>query len=91
MGKNTNGEKVVEAGARSVAGKPLPAPTSFDGISQILFYQYVEPVWSARRQGPTHLSTSTYLNVCRFGSSRNRSADGGAGGDTGAGGGSRRA
>jgi hypothetical protein len=51
MGKNHNGEQPVEAGARSVAGKPLPAPTSFDGISQVLFYQYVEPVWSARRQG----------------------------------------
>jgi len=62
MGKNRNGEQVVEAGARSVAGKPLPAPTSFDGICQVLFYQYVEPVWSARRQGPEPptLSSSTY-------------------------------
>ena len=43
-------EKVVEVGARSVAHKPLPPPTTLDGITQILFYQYVEPVWSARRQ-----------------------------------------
>ena len=50
MGKNTEGEKVVEAGARSVARRPLPPPTTTEGISQILFYQYVEPVWSARRQ-----------------------------------------
>jgi hypothetical protein len=50
MGRNTEGEKVVEAGARSVAYKPLPPPTTTDGVTQILFYQYVEPVWSARRQ-----------------------------------------
>jgi predicted sulfurtransferase len=43
-------EKVCETGARSVAHKPLPPPTTTDGITQILFYQYVEPVWSARRQ-----------------------------------------
>ena len=50
MGRNTEGEKMVEAGARSVAYKPLPPPTTTDGVTQILFYQYVEPVWSARRQ-----------------------------------------
>ena len=50
MGRNTEGEKIVEAGARSVAYKPLPPPTTTEGITQILFYQYVEPVWSARRQ-----------------------------------------
>ena len=54
MGKSTKHEQQpVEAGARSVAGKPLPPlPTDWtdSGISQILFYQYVEPVWSARRQ-----------------------------------------
>lgn len=43
-------EKIVEAGARSVAHKPLPAPSTLEGITQVLFYQYVEPVWSARRQ-----------------------------------------
>ena len=43
-------EKAVETGARSVAHKPLPPPSTTDGITQILFYQYVEPVWSARRQ-----------------------------------------
>ena len=43
-------EKVCATGARSVAHKPLPPPTTLDGITQILFYQYVEPVWSARRQ-----------------------------------------
>jgi len=58
MGKSSSSaaaaatEKVVEAGARSVAGKPLPPlPADLEnGITQILFYQYVEPVWSARRQ-----------------------------------------
>ena len=42
--------KFKEEGARSVANKPLPPPTTLDGITQMLFYQYVEPVWSARRQ-----------------------------------------
>ena len=45
-----SGDKMVEQGARSVAHKPLPPPTTMEGITQILFYQYVEPVWSARRQ-----------------------------------------
>lgn len=48
--KAKEGQRVVEQGARSVANKPLPPPTTTEGITQILFYQYVEPVWSARRQ-----------------------------------------
>ena len=35
--------------SKSIAGKPLPPPTTMEGITTILFYQYVEPVWSARR------------------------------------------
>ena len=49
-GGEGRGFKMVETGARSVANKPLPAPTTTEGVTQVLFYQYVEPVWSARRQ-----------------------------------------
>lgn len=39
-------EVVVLDQAASVGFRPLPAPASTVGITQVLFYQYVEPMWS---------------------------------------------
>jgi len=40
---------IVQREAASVAWKPLPEVGSWDGITQVLFYQYVEPVWTRKQ------------------------------------------
>jgi len=47
-----NDKDVVQAhNAPSIAGKPLPPPTTTQGGSIVLFYQYKEPIWNDKKHG----------------------------------------